>query len=102
MVEKKSAKRKRALGKASKAKKSDQEIARESKMEELGREKIELFPEKVKATHSIHDIVSGFSSFSKEELEEKKVEVIVPGRIISIRRMGRATFFHIADSQGRI
>lgn len=102
MVEKKGAKRKRALGKSSKAKKSDQEIVRESKMEELRREKIELFPEKVKITHSIDAVVSGFSSLTKEELEKKKVEVIVPGRIISIRRMGRATFFHIADSQSRI
>lgn len=84
------------------SKKSDQEIAREAKMEELQRQGIELFPHSVKKTFSIFDIVSGFSSFSKEELEKKKIKVVVPGRIISIRGMGRATFFHIADSKARI
>lgn len=102
MVKKKSVKKEETLSKGLKAKKIDQEIARESKMEELAQEGIQLFPHKVKKTHSIFDIVSGFSSFSKEELEEKKVKVIVSGRIITIRRMGRATFFHIADNQARI
>lgn len=85
-----------------KSKKSDQEIARKTKMEELRREDIEIFPQKIRKTHSIFELVSGYSSFSKEELEEKKVKVVVPGRVISIRRMGRATFFHVADSQGKI
>jgi lysyl-tRNA synthetase class 2 len=84
------------------SKRIDQEIAREAKMEELRREGLEIFPHSVRKTHSIYEAVSGYSSLSKEELEKKRVEVKVPGRVISIRRMGRATFFHIADSQGKI
>lgn len=102
MGEKKKASNQQSPRKVLKPKKIDQEIAREKKMEELHREGIELFPHSVKITHSIFDIVSGFSSASKEELEKKKKEVIVPGRIISIRHMGRATFFHIADSKAKI
>ncbi len=83
-------------------KRGDQEMAREKKLEELRREGVDIFPHKADKTHSIVDIVSGFSSLSKQELEAKKTKVTVPGRVISIRRMGRATFFHIADSQARL
>ncbi len=81
---------------------SDQEAARLAKMAKLRQQGIDLFPHRIRKTHSISDLVSGFSSLSKEELEKKKIKVAVPGRIVSIRRMGRATFFHISDSQARI
>ncbi len=102
MVDKKDSANKMTLNEEMKSEKSDQEIARENKMEKLSREGIELFPHRVEITHSVFDIVSGFSSFSNEELEEKKVDVFVPGRIISIRKMGRAIFFHIADSRTKV
>jgi len=85
-----------------KSRKGEQELIRESKMEELRRQGVEVFPHKVRKTHSIHEIVSSFTSLSREELEEKNLGVVVPGRVISIRRMGRATFFHIADSLARL
>lgn len=84
------------------SKKGEQELVRESKLEELRQKGVEIFPHKIRKTHSLFEIVKDFSSLSKEELEGKKVEVLVPGRVISIRRMGRATFFHIADSQARL
>jgi len=102
MVDEKNSSNKKVLKEEIKSEKSDQEIARENKMEKLSQEGIELFPPKVEITHSVFDIVSGFSSFSNEELEEKKIEVFVPGRIISIRKMGRAVFFHISDSRARL
>jgi len=83
-------------------KRGDQEMAREKKLEELRQEGVDVFPHKADKTHSIMDIVSGYSSLSKQELEAKKTLVIVPGRIISVRHMGRATFFHISDSQARL
>jgi lysyl-tRNA synthetase class 2 len=102
MVEKNNNLKNEPPQKETQSRKSDQEIARETKMEEIRREGVEIFPHNIGKTHSIFEVTSGYSSFSKEELEQKKVEVMVPGRVISIRRMGRATFFHIADSQGRI
>lgn len=83
-------------------KQSDQEIARQAKKEKLAQEGINLFPHNAEKTHSIFEIVEGFSSLSKESLEEKKIKVKVPGRIMAIRRMGRATFSHIADSQAKL
>ncbi len=81
---------------------SDQEMARKSKLERLAQEDIDLFPRRVEFTHSVYELVAAFSSLSNQELEKKKEKVVVPGRIISVRDMGRATFFHIMDSRARL
>ncbi|MFQ6038268.1 MAG: lysine--tRNA ligase [Candidatus Aminicenantales bacterium] len=83
-------------------KKIDQEIAREQKMARLAEKGVDLFPHRVQTTHSISEVVSSYTALSHEELEKQKMHVVVPGRIMSIRRMGRATFFHIGDSRGRL
>jgi len=84
------------------SKKSDQDIAREIKMKKLAEEGVDLFPHRVERSHSVADVVNEYYSFSREELEKKEVKVIVPGRIISIRKMGRASFFHITDCQRKL
>lgn len=43
-----------------------------------------------------------FSGLTAEELEARKQAVEVPGRILSIRKMGRATFFHFSDGRSRL
>lgn len=83
-------------------KKSDQEISREEKIEKLLEQGINLFPYRAEKTHSVFEIVRDFASLSAEELAEKKIAVIVPGRILSVRRMGRATFSTITDSRARL
>ncbi len=82
--------------------KIDQEIARENKMEKLAQEGIDLFPHNVSLTHSIFGILSDYAQSSGPELEDRKIKVVVPGRIMAIRKMGRATFFHMADSRGKL
>lgn len=81
---------------------SDQELARHDKMERLRSEGVDLFPHKAEITHTVYEVVSQFSSSSREALEKKKKSVVVPGRIVSIRRMGRALFFHISDSRAKL
>jgi lysyl-tRNA synthetase class 2 len=102
MTEKKVIPAKDSLSRAEETKKRDQETARRLKMEKLIQEGIDVFPHKVETTHSVFEIVEKFSKFSREELEEKKVRVALAGRIISMRRMGRASFFHIIDSRSRL
>jgi len=63
---------------------------------------LEIFAHRADVTHSVSEAVSGFSPLSKEELEEKKYRVKVPGRILTVRKMGRATFFHMADCRSRL
>jgi lysyl-tRNA synthetase class 2 len=102
MPEKKTPQRNENLNRDEDRKKGDQEVARKAKMEKLTQEKIELYPRKVETTHTVFEVIDGFSSVSKEDLEKKKVNVTLAGRVMSIRGMGRATFFHIADSRSRI
>ncbi len=83
-------------------KKSDQEASRGEKIEKLLEQGISLFPYRAEKTHSVFEVVRDFASLSTEELAEKKMAVIVPGRILSIRRMGRATFSTISDSRARL
>lgn len=102
MAEKKDNQGKEIKNKSFYQKVSDQELARHDKMEKLALEGVNLFPHKVEISHTIYDVVSQFKSSTKEALDRKKLKIIVPGRILSIRRMGRATFFHLSDSRAKL
>ena len=62
------------------------------KLEEMG---IDPYPQKYSPSHLSSIIISDY-----ESLEGKDVNVA--GRIMSIRRMGKSSFFHIQDSGGRL
>lgn len=81
---------------------SEQELVRREKMAKLKAKGVDLFPYNFPKTHSVLDVVKEFGSKSRDELEAEPVEVKVPGRIMAVRRMGRATFFHIANSRARL
>jgi lysyl-tRNA synthetase, class II len=83
-------------------KKTDQESSRLEKIEELLRAGVNLFPYKAERTHSVFEAVRDFAGLSAEDLESRKPAVTVPGRIVSIRKMGRATFSTISDGRSRL
>ena len=43
-----------------------------------------------------------YGNTTKEELESKRVEVVLAGRIVAMRSFGKAGFGHIQDGSGRI
>jgi len=47
-------------------------------------------------------LLDTYGQSTKEELEQKKVEVTIAGRIMAMRRFGKAGFGHIQDGSGRI
>ena len=83
-------------------KKGTQDLVREEKLQGLVDQGVNVFPHNVDVTHPIFEIVSEYSEFSGEELESKKLSVKVAGRMMSIRKMGKATFFHLSDSRARL
>lgn len=83
-------------------KKTDQDITREEKLVRLADAGVELFPRRAERTHSVFAVVRDFAALKPEELDQRKVEVVVPGRILSIRKMGRATFATISDSRAKV
>jgi lysyl-tRNA synthetase class 2 len=80
----------------------DQDIARRDKLRKLGEAGVPLFPYKADGTHSVKAAVDAYAGSSAAELEAEKPAVVVRGRILSIRKMGRATFFHVSDGRARL
>ena len=68
---------------------------RMQKLERLREAGVDPFPHNFKPTNYSNEIKDQF-----KVLENK--EVIVSGRIMAMRKMGKASFFHIEDSDGRI
>ena len=68
---------------------------RMQKLERLREAGVDPFPHNFKPTNYSNEIKDHF-----KVLENK--DVIVAGRIMAMRKMGKASFFHIEDSDGRI
>ena len=81
---------------------NDQQKVRRQKMEDLRNKGINPFGNAFARTAFIKDIRDNYSQFNKAELEEKKVDVRIAGRIMSKRRMGKMCFMNIQDKTGRI
>jgi len=53
---------------------------------------------KFEFTHTIPDILAGYSAKSAEELESSRLSVRLAGRIMAIRLMGKAGFAHLQQA----
>jgi lysyl-tRNA synthetase class 2 len=53
-------------------------------------------------THTIPQIRDGWGQASGEELEANRVQVRVAGRVMTVRRMGKAGFFHMQQLGERL
>ena len=81
---------------------SEQELIRRekaSKIRELG---MDPFGHRFDVTAFSQDIKEKYQGMSHEELESANVTVTVAGRIMFIRKMGKASFFSIKDKLGNI
>ena len=81
---------------------TEQELVRIEKMKELEAKGINPFGSRFDVTSNSKEIKEKYDSFTNEELEEKNVEVVVAGRIMTKRGKGKAGFMHIQDKFGQI
>ena len=65
------------------------------KLKKILEKGIDPYPSTFKPNHFSKDILAKFKKFEGKT-------VVVAGRITSIRKMGKASFFHIQDSVGKI
>ena len=85
-------------------------MALDDKIYELRREKLKQiealgqppYPTRYAITHTIPQVLDGFSSKTAEELEQTRVPVKVAGRIMAIRLMGKAGFAHLQQDGKRL
>ena len=81
---------------------TDQELASRAKLpryEEMG---IDPFGSRYDWKDRICDLRQKYGDLSPEELEQKNISVDIAGRIVSLRKMGKASFFNLKDELGRI
>ncbi len=81
---------------------NDQQIARRDKLTRLKEMGIEPFGRAFERTSNTQEIKSKFSEHDKEQLNELNINVIIAGRVMTKRLMGKAGFMHIQDQHGQI
>lgn len=81
---------------------TEQETFRRAKLDKIREMNIDPFGQRFQRTDTSKTIKEKANGFSKEELLEKKINVITAGRIVLIRVMGKASFFTIQDQEGRV
>ena len=79
---------------------TEQELIRREKAEKLRELGIDPFGSRYDATHKSSDIKNIAVGKTNEVLEEEKNIVKIAGRIMFIRKMGKASFFSIKDIEG--
>ncbi|HLN85011.1 MAG TPA: lysine--tRNA ligase [Candidatus Limnocylindrales bacterium] len=81
---------------------NEQIEVRRQKLAKLRENGAVVYPNDFKPTHSSADAVRVATDISDEALHLTPREVCVAGRIMAIRRMGKASFFHIQDRRGKL
>ena len=75
------------------------EKIRLQKLEELRAEGVEPFPTRAKRTHTSTQAIAEFEA---AESEGREVKAILAGRIRAARAMGKVSFAHIEDGEGKV
>lgn len=81
---------------------SEQELIRREKALKLRELGLDPFGSKYDVTHKSDEVKALANGKTHEELEENKQMVSIAGRIMFIRKMGKASFFSIQDKNGFI
>ncbi len=81
---------------------TEQELVRREKCAKLRELGIDPFGHRFDVTSNSKEIKEKYESFTKEELEEKKVSVVIAGRIMNKRRSGKAGFMDLQDRYGNM
>ncbi|HID97381.1 MAG TPA: lysine--tRNA ligase [Thermodesulfobacteriaceae bacterium] len=75
---------------------------RREKAEDMEKSGVELYSDQADPTHEIGDIVGRYGSCDTGVLEKLDTVFTIDGRIMSLRRFGKAAFLHLQDSSGRL
>ncbi|MFA5421392.1 MAG: lysine--tRNA ligase [Bacilli bacterium] len=81
---------------------TDQEKVRREKLNKYRELGVDPFGQKYDKSHDVSQIIELVKGKTNEELEVLNLHVKVAGRIMAIRRMGKASFVNIKDRSGSI
>ena len=80
---------------------NDQELVRRQKVEKLKELNIDPFGQAYDRTEWSKDIKERIAGLTEEQVKELDIHVSIAGRIMFIRKMGKASFFAIQDVKGK-
>ena len=75
--------------------------ARLEKLQSLRERGVDPYPPRFYPSHSISQVIQHFSSLASEEKSEEEA-VTVAGRLVALRKMGRAAFLDLRDGTGKV
>ena len=81
---------------------TEQELVRREKAARIREMGMDPFGHVFNRTHLAQEIKAQYGKLENEELENMNVEVTVAGRIMFIRKMGKASFFTIKDKSDKL
>ena len=81
---------------------NDQEQARRDKLEKYRALGVDPFGKAYKVSHHVSEIRKLCNKKSDKALERMNLVVSVAGRLMNIRRMGKASFVNLQDKTGHI
>jgi lysyl-tRNA synthetase, class II len=80
----------------------DQFEQRQNKLQKLVEAGYRAYPHEFRWTASVAELATKYVQATSAELEARKVEASVAGRIVSLRLMGKAGFAHLQGGGGRL
>ncbi len=80
----------------------DQFQQRQKKLEQIHSLGVDPFPREFRWTHTPAELIARYSDTPGADLEAKRVEVRVAGRIVGLRLHGKAGFAHLQGGGGKI
>ena len=80
---------------------NDQIARRHEELEHLEAQGVEAYPYSFPKTHDTTSAIAAYATL-EETGEEGQIRVAVAGRIVALRKMGKASFCHIVDGMGRV
>ena len=75
---------------------------RKANLEAITRLGFAAYPNKFDTTHTVSELVDGYTETAAEVLENPKVETVAAGRVVGIRSFGKAAFLVISDGRSRL
>jgi lysyl-tRNA synthetase, class II len=81
---------------------SEQAEVRKQKLAKLKDSGEAVYPNDFKPTHAASEIVARYADANDEDLNAAPRDIRIAGRVMAIRRMGKASFFHLQDRRGRL
>ena len=81
---------------------TDQIEIRRQKLQKIEESGEIAYPNDFRPEQTASEIIANFADVSDDELKASPVQVRVAGRIMSIRKFGKASFFHLQDAASRL